>query len=58
MMAFFGRGFIDTQLGYRTGVIGRFGPANSVIKEGPDTLWIYLQYLGDPVDRHFPLDQG
>jgi hypothetical protein len=29
-----------------------------VIKEGPDALWIDLQYLGDSIDRHFPFDQG
>jgi hypothetical protein len=29
-----------------------------VIEDRPDALWIYRQYLGDAVDRHFSLNQG
>jgi hypothetical protein len=29
-----------------------------MIEYGPDALRIDLQYLGDPINRHFPLDQG
>jgi len=47
MMAFFGRGFIDAQLGYRARIIGCSRLANPVIEDGPDALWIDLQYLGD-----------
>jgi hypothetical protein len=58
MMAFFGRCFINTQLGYRAGIIGCSRPANPAIEDRPNALWIHLQYLCDPIDRHFPLNQG
>ena len=32
-------------------MVGLCAYANPVIKDGPDALWIDLQYLGDSVDR-------
>jgi hypothetical protein len=58
MMAFFSRGFINAQLGYCAWIIGGSRLANPVIEDRPDALRIDLQYLGDPINRHFPLDQG